>query len=113
MTDDTEKGISVPPATPSIPQYAWRREEIRKLLAIPADEFLQKYRSRLQIADSLERLYEVFAELLAQEIEGNTRDPHYPSRRPDGTVPHTPQDNHREQNVSQKLPLLLHGRVLL
>jgi len=73
MTDDTEKGIPVPPAPPPIPQYAWRREEIRKLLAIPADEFLQKYRSRLQVADSLERLYEVFAELLAQEIEGNNR----------------------------------------
>jgi glucosamine-6-phosphate deaminase len=46
---------------------------LRRLLKIPADEFSARYAHRLTLADNLRRLYEIFAELLAQEIEGNNR----------------------------------------
>lgn len=65
--------IVVPSAPRPIPRYAWRREEIRKLLRIPVDEFLITYASRIQVTENLQQLYQVFAELLAQEIEGNNR----------------------------------------
>jgi glucosamine-6-phosphate deaminase len=68
-----DKIIHVPATPPPIPQYAWRREEIRRLLAMPSDEFLQQYGSRIQATEDLEQLYSVFAELLAQEIDGNNR----------------------------------------
>jgi len=73
MDETASKGIHVPPAPPPIPRYAWRREEIRRLLAVPPEEFRKKYGSRLQTAESLERLYGVFADLFAQEIDGNNR----------------------------------------
>ena len=73
MAENTEKKIIVPAAPPPIPHYEWRREELRKLLRIPTDEFLDKYRSRALATENLHQLYEVFAELLAQEVEGNNR----------------------------------------
>ena len=73
MSEVVMERIDVPPAPPPIPQYPWRKEEIRRLLKIPADEFLRSYASRLKATESLRQLYEVFAELLAQEIEGNNR----------------------------------------
>lgn len=40
---------------------------------MPADTFLARFANRLVVVDSLRRLYEIFAELLAQEIDGNNR----------------------------------------
>jgi glucosamine-6-phosphate deaminase len=65
--------IQIPTAPPRIPHYPWRNDEVRKLLNMPADKFLARFSSRLVVVDSLRRLYEVFAELLAQEIDGNNR----------------------------------------
>jgi len=73
MPDNTEKKTIVPAAPPPIPHYEWRREELRKLLHIPTDEFLDRYRSRVLATENLHQLCEVFAELLAQEVEGNNR----------------------------------------
>ena len=73
MTDSAEKKIHVPLGPPPIPQYTWRREEIRRLLAIPPEKFMKRYASRIQAAKNIEQLYGVFAELLAQEVEGNNR----------------------------------------
>ncbi|RJP19859.1 MAG: hypothetical protein C4520_12295 [Candidatus Abyssobacteria bacterium SURF_5] len=63
----------IPSAPPPIPWYPWRNDELRKLLALPAGEFVQRYSNRLVVVDSRRRLYEIFAELLAQEIDGNNR----------------------------------------
>ncbi len=65
--------VDIPPAPPPIPHYPWRLEEIRALLRMSADEFLGVYVSRIQVTETLQQLYQVFAELLAQEIEGNNR----------------------------------------
>ena len=73
MNDNASGKIHVPAAPPPIPQYAWRREEIRRLLEIPSEDLLEKYGSRIQATENLEQLYGVFAELLAQEIDGNNR----------------------------------------
>jgi glucosamine-6-phosphate deaminase len=40
---------------------------------MPAEKFLARFANRLVVVDSLRRLYEIFAELLAQEIDGNNR----------------------------------------
>jgi glucosamine-6-phosphate deaminase len=73
MSEKDSNKIHIPAAPPPIPQYAWRREEIRRLLAIPSEEFLGKYNSRIQVTGDLEHLYGVFAELLMQEVDGNNR----------------------------------------
>jgi glucosamine-6-phosphate deaminase len=73
MNENTSNKIHVPAAPPPIPQYDWRREEIRRLLAIPSDKFLEKYGSRIQATETLKQLYGVFATLLAQEVDGNNR----------------------------------------
>ncbi len=63
----------VPPAPPDIPCYPWRNDEIRSLLSLSADEFLGRYGSRLTVTDTLQQVYETFADLLAAEIETNNR----------------------------------------
>lgn len=63
----------IPSAPPPIPHYPWRNAELRELLKIPAGEFAARFSRRLVLVDGLRRLYEVFAELLAQEIDGNAR----------------------------------------
>jgi glucosamine-6-phosphate deaminase len=73
MNDKVKEKISVPSAAPPIPYQRGRREEIRRLLAIPPEDFLKKYGSRVRAVESHDRLYEVFAELLAKEIDGNNR----------------------------------------
>ena len=65
--------VRVPGSSPSIPHYTWRKEELGKLLRIPTDEFLEKYSERVQVVESLHKLYEFFAELLFREIENNNR----------------------------------------
>ncbi|UCD57379.1 MAG: hypothetical protein JSV16_16500 [Candidatus Hydrogenedentota bacterium] len=74
MAGECNNKIIVPDASPPIPRYSWRKEEVRNLLATPADEFLKKYGSRVQVVENTYQLYEVFAELLAQELEGNNRE---------------------------------------
>jgi glucosamine-6-phosphate deaminase len=66
--------VKVPQAPPPIPRYAWRAEEIRSLLKASAEDFIDKYYARVRVAKSLQHLYHVFAEVLAQEIEGNNRE---------------------------------------
>jgi glucosamine-6-phosphate deaminase len=74
MREESSTNIRVPAAAPAIPYYPWRREQLRSLLRIPADAFVRRYAPRISVVENLRRLYEVFAELLAQEIEGNNRE---------------------------------------
>ncbi|GAB4345070.1 MAG: hypothetical protein Kow0099_25010 [Candidatus Abyssubacteria bacterium] len=69
-----QNAVKVPQAPPPIPRYPWRAEEVRNLLKIPANEFIDKYYERVRVAKSLQHLYQVFAEVLAQEVEGNNRE---------------------------------------
>jgi glucosamine-6-phosphate deaminase len=73
MDKNNKKRMAVPDAPPAIPFYPWRNEEVRRLMAIPTEAFLEKYAVRVQVTRSLHHLYTVFAELLAQEVEGNNR----------------------------------------
>jgi glucosamine-6-phosphate deaminase len=73
MSDSANRKIVVPAAPPPIPIYPWRREEMRKLLAIPTADFIATHRSRLHVVENIDRLYTTFAELLFREIDGNNR----------------------------------------
>ncbi len=74
MADENSANIRVPVAPPAIPHYPWRNDQLRSLLRIPADAFIKRYSPRVSIVENLRQLYDTFAEMLAQEVEGNNRE---------------------------------------
>jgi len=71
MAQGVKNTIRIPASPPRIPYYPWRREELRKLLNIPTDEFLAKYSSRVHVADNLDHMYTLFTDSLVREVESN------------------------------------------